>query len=103
MCGDGDKVIILNWMSKKLVFHVGGDQGELVDALGRFLLAGVVEDAVVFRVYFTGYILLRQAKTPRNVAFKPFLRVFSCVGMTGFEPAASCSQSRRPTGLGYIP
>ena len=25
------------------------------------------------------------------------------VGMTGFEPAASCSQSRRPTGLGYIP
>ena len=47
MCGDGDKVIILDWMSKKLVFHVGGDQGELVDALGRFLLAGVVEDAVV--------------------------------------------------------
>lgn len=25
------------------------------------------------------------------------------VGMTGFEPAASCSQSKRPTKLGYIP
>ena len=25
------------------------------------------------------------------------------VGMTGFEPAASCSQSRRATELRYIP
>jgi hypothetical protein len=25
------------------------------------------------------------------------------IGMTGFEPAASCSQSRRATKLRYIP
>ena len=31
------------------------------------------------------------------------LRTAGVVGMAGFEPAASCSQSRRATKLRYIP
>jgi hypothetical protein len=29
--------------------------------------------------------------------------VLTAVGLAGFEPATSCSQSRRPTKLGYNP
>ena len=31
------------------------------------------------------------------------IRILAMVGMTGFEPAAFCSQSRRDTKLRYIP
>lgn len=46
--GDGrDKVIILDWMSKKLDFHAGGDQRQLKDPLSGLLLAEVVEVRVI--------------------------------------------------------
>jgi hypothetical protein len=44
-------------------------------------------------------------KTTQLLPFKPCAEksIVKKVGMTGFEPAASCSQSRRATKLRYIP
>ena len=38
-----------------------------------------------------------------SYSFSNAIRTLAMVGMTGFEPAASCSQSRRATELRYIP
>ncbi len=46
-----------------------------------------------------------KKQNPLNSPFRGFLiqSVSVFVGMAGFEPTTSCSQSRRDTGLRYIP
>lgn len=47
----------------------------------------------------------RKTKTPLKQHFKGVGHAFAylMVGMTGFEPAASSSRTKRATGLRYIP
>lgn len=46
-----------------------------------------------------------KRKNPLIISIRGFLIEFALyfVGMAGFEPTTSCSQSRRDTGLRYIP
>ena len=45
----------------------------------------------------------RKRQNPFRMADQPCERGFEMVGATGFEPATSCSRSRRATGLRYAP
>jgi hypothetical protein len=56
-----------------------------------------------------GFVSISQFKPVARRSWKnkkPFqlkLEGFLCVGVAGFEPTTSCSQSRRDTGLRYTP
>ena len=46
---------------------------------------------------------MRQSLTGKNKKRPVFRLIFLLVGMTGLEPAASSSRTKRATGLRYIP
>ena len=58
----------------------------------------------MFDIYCPIFTHLKK-QNPLNSPFRGFLiqTVSVVVGMAGFEPTTSCSQSRRDTGLRYIP
>ena len=65
----------------------------------RFFFIGTKVEQKVFQIDIFAIISVGfptrspNWKSPKNGAFKPFSGPFNRVGMTGFEPAASCSQS----------
>ena len=65
----------------------------------RFFFIGTKVEQKVFQIDIFAIISVGfstrspNEKSPKNGVFKPFSGPFNRVGMTGFEPAASCSQS----------
>ena len=67
-------------------------------APGSFFIGTKVEQKVfqidIFAIISVGFPTRSpNGKSPKNGVFKPFSGPFNLIGMTGFEPAASCSQS----------